>query len=286
MDKQEPSPSIKRKSPFKDKEELKKEILGFINFYKASIANQADRMSDFFEMSCFNYIVKYYNLCGYEVRVENLQKGQYRYKCSTMGIQSNFSFFSLKKTEKGVSYEFEIHHNLAIQSAHHSKIFTTPDITIIKANGIDLSKDHYETKIAFTFVKQQDLISFCEVKQFNPYPELLFNFIGVINELCPDIMSNTTTAHLPGHLAPTLMVSGIPNRHANDIKASLESRYRINIIYNLFYSGVALFSKSRFKELNQTGSVKIEAESNNERESKSWNEIVTEMTMDDDAAPF
>jgi hypothetical protein len=31
-------------------------------------------------------------------------------------------------------------------------------------------------------------MSFCEVKQFNPFPELLFNFIGVLNELKKEYM--------------------------------------------------------------------------------------------------
>lgn len=164
------APKKKTKSPFKDKEDLKKEIRDFVNQYKASIVNQADRMSDFFEMSCFNYIVRYYELNDYTVSVDGLQKGQYRYKCSTMGIQSNFSFFKVTKQLDNSSYEFEIHHNLAVQSGHHEKIFTTPDITIIKAGCIEFSKDHYETKMTFSYAGQSNLISFCEVKQFNPYP--------------------------------------------------------------------------------------------------------------------
>lgn len=243
----------KSKSPFRDKEDLKKEIRNFVNQYKASIVNQADRMSDFFEMSCFNYIVRFYELNDYVVRVDGLQKGQYRYKCSTMGIQSNFSFFRTSKVLNNNNYEFEIHHNLAVQSGHHEKIFTTPDITIIKAGGIEFSKEHYETKMTFSYAGQINLISFCEVKQFNPYPELLFNFVGTVNELCPSVISNTATVHLPVHIAPTLMISGVPNRHTNNIKQSLESRYCINIIFNLFHTATQTFSKSKIKELNTTG---------------------------------
>lgn len=248
----------KSKSPFRDREDLKKEISDFINLHKTSVMNQADRMSDFFEMSCFNYIVRYYELQKYEVQADGLQQGLYRYKCSTMGIQTNFSYFSLQKTFQGVLYEFEIHHNLAVQSGHHNKIFTTPDISIIKALGVQFTKDHYETKMTFSYVGQADLISFCEVKQFNPYPELLFNFIGTVNELCPKILSNTAVEHLPVHLAPSLMVSGLPNRHTKAIKESLESRYSINIIFNLFHGATKTFSKALFQELRTTGVKKTE----------------------------
>jgi hypothetical protein len=249
------APKKKSKSPFRDKEDLKKEIRDFVNQYKASIVNQADRMSDFFEMSCFNYIVRYYELNDYTVTVGGLQKGQYRYKCSTMGIQSNFSFFKISKVLHETTYDFEIHHNLAVQSGHHEKIFTTPDITIIKSGGIDFSKEHYETKMTFSYAGQSNLISFCEVKQFNPYPELLFNFIGTVNELCPSVINNTATAHMPIHIAPSLMLSGVPNRHTKNIKESLESRYCINIIFNLFHTATQTFSKSKFKELQTTGSI-------------------------------
>ena len=249
------APKKKTKSPFRDKEDLKKEIRDFVNQYKASIVNQADRMSDFFEMSCFNYIVRYYELNDYTVAVDGLQKGQYRYKCSTMGIQSNFSFFKITKVDGDINYEFEIHHNLAVQSGHHEKIFTTPDITIIKAGGIEFSKEHYETKLTFSYAGQSNLISFCEVKQFNPYPELLFNFIGTVNELCPAVITNKAKIHLPIHIAPSLMISGVPNRHTKEIKESLESRYAINIIFNLFHTATQTFSKTHIKDLQTTGTL-------------------------------
>jgi hypothetical protein len=268
------APKKKTKSPFKDKEDLKKEIRDFVNQYKASIVSQADRMSDFFEMSCFNYIVRYYELNDYTVSVDGLQKGQYRYKCSTMGIQSNFSFFKVTKQMADISYAFEIHHNLAVQSWHHEKIFTTPDITIVKAGGIEFSKDHYETKMTFSYAGQSNLISFCEVKQFNPYPELLFNFIGTVNELCPSVISNNATEHLPVHIAPSLMISGVPNRHTKNIKESLEGRYCINIIFNMFHTATQTFSKARIKELSTTGVVARPKEKADKRDEQDYFKVL------------
>lgn len=123
-------------SPFKSQALLEKEITEFLNKFKSIVSNQAKRISDYFEMSCFNHIVRYYEFQGYTTTVENLQAGKYRYKCSTSGIQSNFSHFKILKTEGRRKYEFEIQHNLAVQSSHDDDIFTTPDIRIIKRGKI------------------------------------------------------------------------------------------------------------------------------------------------------
>src|SRR4030042_4455162 len=105
-------------SPFKDIILLEKEIRDFANKYKIIVINQSKRISDYFEMSCFNYIVRFYELKGYTLTVKNLQAGKYRYKCSTSGIQSNFSFFEASARIDNENFKFEIQHNLAVQSSH------------------------------------------------------------------------------------------------------------------------------------------------------------------------
>lgn len=245
--------AVSRVSPFKDKALLEKEITDFANKYKAIVVNQANRISDYFEMSCFNYIVKFYELNGYELTVQNLQAGYYKYKCSTSGIQSNFSHFCASKKIGRRLYEFEIQHNLAVQSSHDRNIFTTPDISIIKKESVKISTEYYDFNRKFCFVKNEDLMTFCEVKQFNPFPELLFNFIGVVNELKKEYMVNKGIRHNPIHIAPSLMISGKPNKQTNNIKKSLEGRYVINIIYDLFYTGSLQFTEKYFDTLRETG---------------------------------
>lgn len=204
-------------------------------------------------MSCFNHIVSFYEGNDYVVKVDNLQSGKYRYKCSTSGIQSNFSHFSVSKSIGKKEYEFEIQHNIAIQSSHTKELFTTPDIAIIKKGKVKISTEYYDTKRRFCYVNNRDFITFCEVKHFNPFPELLFNFIGVVNELSKDILTNSDKKILPLHIAPSLMVSGKPNKPAQTIKDNLEKRYCINIIYDIFDSGSKTFSKKKIAELRTTG---------------------------------
>lgn len=236
-------------SPFRDKVLLENEIRTFINKYKAIVVNQSDRISDYFEMSCFNLIVRFYENEGYTVTVENLNGMHYRYKCSPSGIQSNFSYFKVTKLVDEVLHEFEIHHNLNVESSHSNEIFTTPDISIVKANSIKESTEYYNSKKRFTYVENAVMISFCEVKNFNPFPELIFNFTGIVNELRKEIINKERVVFDTKHIAPSLMVSGKGNKQTIKIKEELEKRYNLNIIYELFYSGISVFSKANYLEL-------------------------------------
>jgi hypothetical protein len=240
-------------SPFKDIAILEKEIAKFASRFKAVVVNQAKRISDYFEMSCYNQIVKWYEYSGYSVSVENLIAGRYKYKCTTTGYPSNFSYFKVNKTYKGIASSFEIHHNLAVQSSHDFDIYTTPDISIIKEGSIQDTEEYYDTAKRFFFVASGDLVTFGEVKNFNPFPELLFNFIGVLNELKKEYMLNEGVADKPAHIAPSLMMSGKPSKHAALIKERLESRYCVNIIDSLFYSGTTAFTRTGVGRLRKTG---------------------------------
>lgn len=217
-------------SPFKDKDLLEKEIKDFVNKFKATISNHANRISDYFEMSCYNLVVRFYENNNYNVTIQNLQKGKYTYKCSPAGIQSNYSYFLVAKIVGKKELEFEIQHNLATQSSFNNEIFTNPDITVIKKGKSRTTTNYYAINRRFSYVRNDDVITFFEVKNFNPFPELVFNFIGIVNELRKDILTNSAVAKRPIHLAPSLMVSGKPNRQTLRIKESLEERYCINII--------------------------------------------------------
>jgi hypothetical protein len=244
---------VKKTSPFKDFTLFEQEIKDFANKYKTTVVNQAKRTSDYFEMTCFNYIVRFYELNGYKLEPKNLQAGKYRYKCSPAGIQSNFSNFEASINIEQKEILFEIQHNLAVQSSHDIALFTTPDISIINSGKVQYTKEYYDTKTTFSFIENKDLMSFCEVKQFNPFPELLFNFIGVLNELKKEYMTDDGVMLMPSHIAPSLMISGKPNKQAKNIKSSLENRYCVNIIFDLFYNATFTFSKSNVKELRKTG---------------------------------
>lgn len=254
-DKKEKTASKKKTSPFKDHLLFEQELTDFANKYKTIVVNQAKRTSDYFEMTCYNYIIRFYENNGFDISVEGLQAGKYRYKCSPSGIQSNFSYFIVSRKEGKRTKKFEIQHNLAVQSSQDKEVFTTPDIAIIKKGKVKYTREYYDTKTTFSFVENKNLVTFCEVKQFNPFPELLFNFIGVLNELKKEYMINNGENHNPEHIAPSLMISGKSNKQTNRIKKSLEGRYCINIFYDLFFSAKFTFSKGNIYSIRKTGKV-------------------------------
>jgi hypothetical protein len=174
-------------NPFKDQKAIEKDLDNFLRKYRSTLYNHSKRISDFFEMSCYNNIVRFYENCGYDVIVKNLIKNKFRYKCSTAGNPDNFSYFELNKNNEQ-SVVYEIRHNLNVQSSHQNDIFTTPDISIVNPGKIRIDENFYNSNTKFYYLENCDLITFCEVKNFNPFPELIFNFIGVVNELKPKVL--------------------------------------------------------------------------------------------------
>jgi hypothetical protein len=233
-------------NPFRDKSEMEDEIKSFLNKHRTFLSNQAERISDYFQMCCYNYIVRYYTAKGYDVSVENLIGSAFKYKLSPAGYPENFSYFKVTKMilQKGKKHqvEFEIHHNLTVQSSFQDDIFLTPDISVINANSIISDQDHYlveNSSKKFCYVKNRDLQTFCEVKQFNPFPELIFSFTGLYSEM---FSTKNKFDERFTHIAPSLLISGKGKEHTEVIKSSIEKRYPSNIVFDLFESGSFTFS--------------------------------------------
>ncbi|RZK39898.1 MAG: hypothetical protein EOO90_17130 [Pedobacter sp.] len=229
-------------NPFKDLNELKRDVEVYLRKNRSSIYNNAKRISDFFEMACYNNIVRFYENNGYDVQIKNLLKNKFCYKCTTAGNPINYSYFEVTRKVGAIRFIFEIRHNINIQSYHTEDTFTTPDICVLKPYSIREDETFYESKMKYYYAANKDLISFCEVKNFNPYPELLFNFIGVVNELKPNLLKKRTNCGLR-HIATTLMVSGKSNKHADRIIKNLQLRYHINVLSDLFAIGGATFGR-------------------------------------------
>jgi len=229
-------------NPFKKVEEFEEEINLFLRKHKSFLSDQGKRISDYFEMSCYNKLVRYYENQGFEIRIQNLQANKFKYKLSPNGYPENFSYFEIcwvidKFAISQKEYVFEVHHNLTVQSGHQDDIYLTPDIAIINAKSIISDKEHYlvaKSSKKFCYVRNHDLQTFCEVKNFNPFPELLFNFIGLYNELKLVAINSAAHNQQPSHIAPSLFISGKVNDHTSRIKRSLEERYSINILCDLF----------------------------------------------------
>lgn len=229
-------------NPFKDLNELKRDVETYLRKNRSSIHNNSKRISDFFEMACYNNIVRFYENNGYDVSLKNLINGKFVYKTTTAGDPSKYSYFIVTIKIGNLEYKYEIRHNINVQSYHTDDTFTTPDISIIKPNSIKVSTTFYTNATRYFYIENKSLISFCEVKNFTPFPELLFNFIGVVNELKPNLLKRVNFVN-NRHIATSLMISGKSNSHAERIVLNLQSRYHLNILSDLFNIGGITFGR-------------------------------------------
>lgn len=182
---------MKKTTPFKAPSEFEKELTEFSNKYKVLLADHSKRISDYFEMSCYNFVIRYYEKRGYKLDVQNLQSGKFNFKCSPTGLLKNFSYFKATKKEyQGVDDVVYIYHNATVQSAFDEKVFTTPDIVVSNSNTPVETKDYYSTKKTLSYIPKENLVTFCEAKHLTPFPELMVNFIGIVHELKPNCVDD------------------------------------------------------------------------------------------------
>lgn len=189
----------------------------FLDKHSATFSFQGSRIGHYFEMSCYNDVVRFYKERGFAVIPKNLQGDIFRYKISAAGDPSNFSYFLVKKTVRGIEYEFEIHHNLPIECPYEEGIFYTADISVITQGSIvRISPDTYKMKRSCC--RGVNVQTFFEVKHMAPFPELLFSFTGIPENML--LKENRNKKIL--HLAPALLMSGRANFHGEKIKDYLE----------------------------------------------------------------
>jgi len=249
-------------TPFKDKKLLLRQINGYLNRHRTYVAKQAKRINEYFEMSAYNSVVQFYENNGYKVEVRNLLNGSFRYKLSPTGYPDNFSYFEIRRVYKLRGgkrrvHRFEIHHNLAVESSIEKGIYVTPDISVISKGGIRELKDSryfFTGHRAYYYAATESLNTFCEVKNFNPFPALLFNFMGLVSEITNDVFRGQQPTARPKHIAPSLMLSGNGNYHTRKIKESLTQRYPINIFFGLFFRAAQPYSRYCSTNVTKIGS--------------------------------
>ena len=145
---------MKKTTPFKDPGAFENELTEFSNKYHMVIAEHSKRISDYFEMSCYNLVVRFYEKKGYQLSVQNLKEGKFRFKCSPTGLLGNFSYFrATKQSPDGVEEVVYIYHNATAQSAYDKKVMTTPDIVISRTNSPSETTDYYVTKKKLSYYK-------------------------------------------------------------------------------------------------------------------------------------
>ena len=235
---------MKTKSPYRENKEFEEDLKDFANKFRVTLVEHSLKTSGYFEISCYNMILRYYEKKGYTLEVMNLQSDGFKFKCGPHGFISNFSYFKATKAcGDGQVETVYIFHNATAQSAFDDKVFTTPDIVIAKTDVAAETTDYYITKQKLTYISKENLVTFCEAKHLTPFSELMINFMGIVHELKPECMSYKSEKVISDHIAPSLMISGTFGKPTKRIQESLEKRYNVNFFDNLFDdSSVGAFS--------------------------------------------
>lgn len=235
------------RSPFRDNALFEREIADFLGRFRSLFAQQIQRTSAFFEIACYNDLVRYYENIGFTVIPKNIQprNRQFVYALSASAKPANCSFFLLEKRYATHGTKaFELRHNLRIQSSHDPGVFVSPDYVVVNPGSVESLRDphYYNGKVDYDYVSAANLQTFAETKHYLPSPELILNFVGLVNELMPSLMVGTAAKSTPKHLGPSLFISGSGNAHHEKIKLSLARRYRINVFLGLFARRSQIYS--------------------------------------------
>jgi len=224
----------KRKSPWIERDDLIKNISSFVRNNSDYFKNNAKRMSDLVEMSVYNEVLRYYKGLKYKVSVNRLgRNGNFRYKLSPNGLQQNFSYFSATRSQRGqIIDSVEIYHNVKIQSSHDNHIYYTADISVVQPEGV--ITEEQKNKRRHSYIGNEALITFFEVKHLNPFPEILLSFNGIVLEVLPEFITRKVALDKNGpHLTPAIVFTGLGSQFAQDMANKLTHRYGINIIRGL-----------------------------------------------------
>ena len=229
--------------PWIDRSILVKNAKSFVGAHGLFLKRNGPRISSLVEIAVYNSIVDYYKREGYTLVGENLgPKKSFRYKLTASGLAENYSFFTARKG----SELFHLLHNISIQSAHHDHMYFTADVVIADKKGATTQK--LKSGRRHSFVARQNLITFAEVKHLNPFPEVLYNFMGLILEFAPALIHKTCIiGDSGGKLCPIIAFTGPGSAHTELIQQELSKRYGVNIVFSTSSAFGALTGISNMK---------------------------------------
>ncbi len=213
-------------------------IKGYLTRHSAVFKAQGSKISEFFEMCCFNNVVEFYHQKSYTVTPKQLGTGgEFIYKLKANGSHENFSYFEVVKKVKEVIWSFDIHHNLPLECAHQTGIFYVADIAVVTTGSVKREKvAAYNQKRSYC--PAANVQTFFEVKHMSPFPELLFSFTGILG----NFFIEAGRSKLPIHLAPSLLISGNLNTHTSSIATFVKTQYRGNVVAQLFARPSSIYS--------------------------------------------
>lgn len=210
-------------------ETIKRSVDRFLAKHRTQIYAHTDKISYYAEISAYNAIIDLYKQLGHKVKPANFVKDKFRYKLQPTGDARKYSHFTLSRSGQ----QTVVLNNVRVESAHGERLYFTADIVVANANAVQMMTQAEVAELgmrrtAFA-IRNVDVKTFIEVKNLPAFPELLFNFSGLLYEIMPDIFFGKVSKRVRTHLAPSLVCSFAGSGHANYIRQSLLGRWHINI---------------------------------------------------------
>ena len=227
-----------------------------------------DKLTQMFELSSYHAILSWYEENGWSLKPKLFGK-EFRCLLGTQGYPENFSYYIIKKTfGDNHDVEYYVRQNARIKNADMPDIAFIPDIII--TNPVESSRERYDywykNTQDYCFFPSYDVISFHEAKNMAPFPELVVNFVGMLeccglyvrnkeleeqqfeendklldealdrmlNEAPDSDFADQEAPALPiYHIAPSLICGGVSNKIVENTCNSIKLRYRCNYFFSL-----------------------------------------------------
>jgi hypothetical protein len=207
---------------------IQNELTRFITRQRTSFDRLVSSETQILELAALSVAATHYERVGYTVVPTNLIAGQFKAKVKS-GYRENFSWF--EATRDGLT--FEVHGNLGVQSAYRldTGIYVV-DVAVVKGGTVARKGPGVRDE----WVRNQDVVTFLEVKKLVAFPMLLAQFVGIVHEIKPAFLTGGRRpwgfrAH--DHFDPALVTVGHLARTAGAIRDGFVARrFHIRVITN------------------------------------------------------
>lgn len=222
-----------------DVDAIRDELGAFLRRHSAALEEASRRQNQFLEIGAMAFVVEHYRKKRYAIEALGLQAERiFHAKLGSQGSPANYSWFRCRRG-KG---EFDVYLNLPVFGNCGDGGIYVVDVGVVRAGPLPVHRGGEPWG-----VRNCDLVTFAEVKNFKIYPMLLAHFVGIVHEIQPTFLGRRRPYGFArdDHFAPTLFTVGRITPNSTQIVDGFSTRkYRLNVV-PAFDLSVAALSESR-----------------------------------------
>jgi hypothetical protein len=204
---------------------VRRELRKFVKHHRGAFEEVSRRQAQFLEIGAMAFVVEHYRKKKYAIEAMGLSGGRiFHVKLGSRGNPANYSWF---RCRRGLA-EFDVYLNLPVLSSYGDGGVYVVDVGVVHAGLVLTRKDGEPLAL-----RNRDLITFAEVKNFKIYPMLLAHFVGIVHEIQPAFLGRRRPNGFAkaNHFSPTLFTVGSITRNSTLILGGFAIRkYRVNVV--------------------------------------------------------